>query len=160
MTISLPSVNISEISDGEIIGSVIAINTKREEGNVAYIKYQYKEEGGDWEDIETTVYPYPAVFDTKEPNLSSGNYQIQAIALDSSGNSDSSPDTVAIEIDHTPPVATITSPIDGTVFTGTVGLAASSSDADIDSVVFQYKKKEDVLWINVGTCPIHSCRLK
>lgn len=150
----VPSVSVSEISDGQVIGSVIAINAKREEGNVAYVKYQYRSQGGEWQDIETTLYPYPAVFDTREPNLSSGIYQIRALAQDALGNGDSSPSTIDVEIDHTAPAAKITSPISGTAFTGAINIRAYCSDPDTDSVLFQYRRKGDVLWINIGSVDI------
>jgi len=151
-----PSAMISEISDGQKIGSVIAINTKREKGNVVSVKYQYRSQGGEWQDIATTLYPYPAEFDTLEPNLSSGIYQIRALAQDTLGNGDPSPSIINVEIDHTSPVAKITSPISGTKFTGTINIRAYCSDPDTDSVLFQYRKRGDVLWINIGSVDVET----
>lgn len=146
-----PSVDISEISEGEKIGSIIAINAEREEGNVVSVKYQYRKQEGEWRDIATTVYRLPATFDTEEPNnLSSGVYQIRAVAQDSVGNIDPSPSTISVEIDHTAPTATIINPTNGSKVRGRVSVSASSSDPDTDSIVFQYRRKGDLSWINIG----------
>jgi len=150
-----PSVVISEMSDGERIGSVVSVNIEREDGNVAYVKYEYRREGEEWQDLGTTIYPVPARFDTAGPNvLASGNYDIRAIALDSLENVDSSPDLLSVEIDHNAPVATITSPISGTRFNGGIDITASCTDSDIDSVVFQYRKTGDVLWVNIASVDV------
>jgi hypothetical protein len=78
------------------------------------------------------------------------------VAQDSRGNRDPSPSVINVEIDHTAPEATIASPINGTKFTGSINIRAYCSDPDIDSVLFQYRGKGNVLWINIGSVDIET----
>jgi Tol biopolymer transport system component len=145
-----PSVRMSELSDGERIGSTISVNTRRDAGEVAYVESQYRPVGGEWQSLETTVYPQPALFDTGKLSLASGQYQLRPVAIDASGNRDSSAQVISIEVDHTPPSAAITAPGSGAVVSGTVSVVAACAAPDLDSVSFQYRRRGEVLWINIG----------
>jgi len=145
----LPSVEVAEVVDGQTIGSLIPIHSRWEAGEVAQVRYEYRQAGGEWQDIGTTYYGVPGMFDTD--GLVSGDYEIRATGIDALGNEDESPDVIGITIDHTAPSAWLNGLADGLVVSGVVALTADSNDPDVASVVFQYRRAGDVLWVNVGS---------
>jgi len=144
----LPSVGISEISDGEVIGSLIAVHSQREQGEVSTVRYEYRAAGGQWQEIDTTYYGLPGMFDTD--GLVSGDYEIRATGIDALGNEDESPGVIGISIDHTAPSASVSSPTEGWAVSGIVTVTGRSGDGDLASVVFQYRRTGDVLWVSIG----------
>lgn len=92
--------------------------------------------------INDTTYPDKALPD--------GKFIYSLIAMDHAGNISDQSNTIEVNIDTRPPQANIVEPRDGVEFDGKILVKAESSDLDIETVQFQYKRSIDTIWMNLG----------
>lgn len=82
--------------------------------------------------------------------LPDGMFTYYLAAMDDAGNISDPSNSVEVTIDTHPPRAIIVEPEDGLKFEDKILVRAEFPDMDIASMQFQYKKAEDVDWINLG----------
>jgi Tol biopolymer transport system component/subtilase family serine protease len=82
--------------------------------------------------------------------LPDGKFRYYLVAADQAGNTSIPSNTMEVTIDTKPPKATILEPADKSKFDKKTLIRAESSDIDIASIQFQYKKAQDSTWINLN----------
>ena len=91
--------------------------------------------------ISGTTYPDKALPD--------GTFRYYLIAMDQAGNMSQQSNTVEVNLDTHPPHATIIEPAAQSSFDSILRIRAESTDTDIASVQFQYKRSQDSVWITL-----------
>ena len=85
-----------------------------------------------------------------DANLPDGKFKYYLIAMDQAGNLSDQSNTIEVNLDTHPPHATIVEPSDKSKFDSTLRIKAESTDLDITSIQFQYKRAQDSIWINLN----------
>jgi Tol biopolymer transport system component/flagellar hook assembly protein FlgD len=80
-----------------------------------------------------------------------GKHKYYIVAVDQAGNQSNQSNVLEVDIDTHAPRATIVVPTDKDKIQDKTLVRAESSDIDISSVQFQYKKSTDSVWVNLGT---------
>ena len=92
--------------------------------------------------ITDTTYP--------DEDMPDGTFAYYLVAMDEAGNISDQSNTIEVIIDTHPPQAEIVEPPDGFEFEKKILVRAESSDIDIASIQFQYKRAQDTAWIDLG----------
>ncbi|MEW6571053.1 MAG: CARDB domain-containing protein [Nitrospirota bacterium] len=82
--------------------------------------------------------------------LPDGRFSYYLTAMDQAGNMSEPSNTLEVNIDTHAPRATIVEPADSAKFEGKIPVRAETTDLDISSIQFQYKKAADTTWLNLG----------
>ncbi|MBI4691489.1 MAG: discoidin domain-containing protein [Nitrospirae bacterium] len=86
-----------------------------------------------------------------DKSVPDGRFTYYLIAMDQAENLSDQSNTIEINIDTHAPKATISEPADKSKFENKTLVTAGSSDSDIASIQFQYKKSQDSTWLNLGS---------
>ena len=81
-----------------------------------------------------------------DSSLPDGRFSYYLVAADNAGNMSERSDSREVTVETRAPQTAIVSPSDTSIFEGALLLKAESSDLDIASVQFQYKKATDSSW--------------
>ncbi|HYR90318.1 MAG TPA: Ig-like domain-containing protein, partial [Terriglobia bacterium] len=120
-----PTVTITSPASSSTVGGTVNVTADASD-NVAVAGVQFKLDGVDLGAEDTTA-PYSASWNTT--TATNGSHILTAVARDGSSNrTTSSPVTVVVLNDSTPPTVTITSPSSGSSVGGTITISADASD--------------------------------
>jgi hypothetical protein len=133
-----PVVSITSPANGTTVSGSIAVNANASD-NVGVVGVQFKLDGA-LLGTEDLIGPYSVAWNTATaPN---GSHTLTAVARDAAGNSTTSASvTVTVSnsgVDTTPPVVSITAPLDSTTISGPVSVSANATD-NVGVVGVQFK---------------------
>lgn len=145
-----PHLQIVTPAAGEAFEHTLVLTGKTADLDIATVQFQCKgAAGGGWTDLvpPLTAPPYLTVLDPEAGNLGYGDFVIRAMATDRAGNSDPTPQEVAVRYaDLTPPAAPLN------LRHLTLGDAVTLTwDANTDADLHGY----NVYWLNGSTSPLN-----
>lgn len=90
------------------------------------------------------------------PNVQPGNYQLRAVATDNSGAmSSSNPVNVVVNVANSFPVATLTTPLNGTTFAAGSNISLAATAADFDGLVSKVEFFAGSTVVGTSTTPVN-----
>ncbi|MDX6555690.1 MAG: hypothetical protein QOD86_1885 [Miltoncostaeaceae bacterium] len=132
-------------------GSVTLGATASSLAGIQSVRIQRSRSGsGSWADVCTDqTAPYSCALNTAA--LTNDRYDLRAIAADGLGGTTTSAAVANVQIDNAPPSISLANP--GSPLGGTVGLAATATDAEsgVASVTFQVAPAGTATWTDIGT---------
>ena len=145
-----PAATIAWPVDGTTTNGTVMVEAGSTASDIQDVAFQFKPvAAGAWSLIgRDYTYPYSALWNTT--GLSSGDYHLRAVATDTVDNTDSMPEAVTVSVDNTPPSASIVTPPDGSEVSSEVVVSVASTDADLESVVLQYRREDTPYWLTLG----------
>jgi hypothetical protein len=89
-------------------------------------------------------------------NAAAGNYLLKAIATDNNGAmSSSDPVNVVVNVVNTPPVATLSTPLNGTTFPAGTNISLAATAADFDGLVSKVEFFAGSTLVGTSTTPVN-----
>ncbi len=132
------------------VNNMIIVEAASSDEDTKFVNFEYKKEGGEWKSMGIDYNnDYFVNFDTR--NLEEGKYELRAIATDTANNTDSSPSSISLRVDNDAPSIEITNPINNSKIEDSVNISAFALNESVSSVLFQYRRLGDLLWVNIGS---------
>jgi flagellar hook assembly protein FlgD len=149
-------------ADAGVVNNVFTVTAETYDTDISKIRFEIKEDNEiDWTEvgaateIDTTIPPegeevyYSIQLDSA--NYNHGHYDLRAVAVDTAGNTDPSPQAITFLIDKMPPTSWISEPLADEVVGGTVNITASSNDLDIGEIKISYREASQTEWLDIVT---------
>ena len=160
-TVSQASVSVSYSDDvaplaqlrntGNVtVNNMIIVEAVSSDEDTNFVDFEYKEEGGEWKSAgRDYTNDYFVNLDTR--GLEGGKIELRAVATDTANNTDNSPSSVFLEVDNAAPSIAITNPVNNSEIEDSTNISAFALNESVSSVVFQYRMRGDLLWVNIGS---------
>ncbi|MGE5625135.1 MAG: beta strand repeat-containing protein [Bacillota bacterium] len=121
-----PTVTLTAPADGATVSGAVTVSANASASGGSIASVQFKLDGANLGAADT-VAPYSVSWDTTKGT--NGSHTLTAVATDSTGGgSTSSPVTVTVSNDITPPTVTMTAPANGATVSGMVTVSANATD--------------------------------
>lgn len=140
---------ISAVTDNVVVD--LAWQANSESDLAGYLVYRNGHLATDTGTVLGDLTPYLvtglAFVDTKTPD---GAHDYYLIAMDNAGNMSDQSNLIKVSIDNHAPHLRLLSPPPKLKFDKPITVKADSEDSDIDSVRFQYQRRGETVWSNLG----------
>ncbi|WXG41878.1 MAG: Ig-like domain-containing protein [Candidatus Freyarchaeum deiterrae] len=138
-----PTVNIASPTNGALFNTgSVTVNWTGSDANSGIAYFEVRIDGGSWINVSTSL-------SHTFTGLSTGTHSVDVIAFDLAGNNATA--SVFFTVDTIPPIVTITSPTNGTLFnTSSVTVNWIGSDGNGTGIAYFEVRIDGGIWINVA----------